>query len=222
MKDTQGPLQEDASHPAPHKPPMPEVLSYLTVGFNSTTRHLENEAQRTVQRPTLTVSGKLAAVFVPQSDHAPILTSHLPLLVYTASLVRRSSPAIRLVNLPKRAEARLCAALHLPHVSFVGLFEGAPNATPLIDFVTERVDPVEVPWFKEAGMGTYMPVETKSLETTAPAEARNAKRIQESLDAEKEKVANSGEETEAVIAANSSPACQAAGLFPHADLSAEG
>ena len=168
------------------------------------------------------MSGELAAVFIPRSDHAPILTSHLPLLVYTASLVRRPSPAIRLVNLPKGAEARLCAALHLPHVSFVGLFKGAPNATPLIDFVTECVGPVEVPWFKEAGMGTYMPVEIKSLETTEPADARNGKRIQESLDAEKGKVTNSREETEAVIAANSSPACQAAGLCPHADLSAEG
>lgn len=174
--------QEDTAPPALQKPPMPDVLSHLTVGFNSTSRQLEKEAQRSDQGDVLTVSRNLAAIFVPRSDQAAILTSQLPLLVHTASLARSASPAIRLINLSKGAESRLCAALHLPRVSFVGLFEDAPNATPLIDFVRERVAPIEVPWLKEVGLGVYIPVEIKALKTTAPAEFKAAKRRQEHSD----------------------------------------
>ena len=177
--------QGDTAPPALQKPPIPEILSHLTVGFNSTNRQLEKEAQRSNQGDVLTVSRRLAAIFVPRSDQAPILSSHLPLLVHTASLARSASPATRLVNLPKGAEARLCAAAHLPRVSFVGLFEDAPNATPLVDFVRERVAPIDVPWLKEVGTGIYIPVDIKALETTAPAESKAAKRRQEHSDVER-------------------------------------
>lgn len=170
------------AHPAPQNPPMPEVSSHLIVGFNSTNRQLEKEAQRSNHGIVLR---RLAAIFVPRSDQAPILTSHLPLLVHSASLVRSASPAIRLVNLSKGAEARLCAAVHLPRVSFVGLLEDAPNATALIDFVRDRVAPIEIPWLEEVGMGVYMPVEIKTLETTAPAGSKATKRRQEHSDVEK-------------------------------------
>ncbi|KAI4135135.1 MAG: hypothetical protein LQ347_000923 [Umbilicaria vellea] len=171
--------------PALQKPPMPEVASHLTIGFNSTNRQLEEEAQRPDQGDVLIVSRRLAAVFVPRSDQASILASHVPLLVHRASLARPALPATRLVNLSKGAEARLCAALHLPRVTFVGLFEDAPNATPLIDFVRERVAPIEVPWLKAVSLGLYMPVEIKAIETTAPAELMPAKRRQERSDVEK-------------------------------------
>lgn len=161
---------------------MPEVASHLTVGFNSTNRQLEEEAQRFDQGDVSIVSRRLAAVFVPRSDQAPILASHVPLLVHRASLATPASPATRLVNLSKGAEARLCAALHLPRVSFVGLFEDAPNATALIDLVRERVAPIEVPWLKAVSLGLYMPVEIKAIETTTPAELMTAKRKQERSD----------------------------------------
>ena len=178
-KNTNEAQHGDTDLPALQEPPMPEVFSYLTIGFNSTNRQLELEAQCSNQGNILSVSRRLAAIFAPRSDQAPILSSHLPLLVHTASLARSSSPAIRLVNLSKGAEARLCAAVHLPRVSFVGLFEDASNATPLINFVRERVTPIEVPWLKEVRMGVYMPVEIMALETTTPAESKAAKRRQE-------------------------------------------
>lgn len=164
---------------------MPEVASHLTVGFNSTNHQLEEEAKHPDQGDVLIVSRRLAAVFVPRSDQAPILASHVPLLVHAASLARPASPPIRLVNLSKGAEARLCAALHLPRVSLVGLFEGAPNATPLIEFVRGRVAPIEVSWLKEVSLGLYMPVEIKAFETTAPAESMTAKRKWEPSDVER-------------------------------------
>jgi len=173
---------------APERSGMPEILSHLTIGFNSCTRHLEamaqacnpiaiaargsaldNEstgkkhlAQDTPSNNSSAVPKPLAVVFVPRSDQPSIMNSHLPTLVATASLVVPAAPAIRLVNLPKGAEKRLCTALRLTRITFIGLLEGAPNAAPLIDFVREHISAVEVPWVEEAVIGTFHPVNVKA------------------------------------------------------------
>ena len=178
-------------------PPDLELLNYLTIGFNSTTRHLEALAQscipsnRKPAAPGLDIEAKearevskadlhtstlkpLDAVFVPRSDQPSIMHSHLPMLVQAASMAPLSSPHIKLVVLPKGAEAKLSSALGIPRVGLIGLMEGAPAASPLIEFVKQHVPEVEVPWLVEAEAGVYLPVQINIIHTTAPLITRQA------------------------------------------------
>ena len=40
----------------------------------------------------------------------------------------------------------------------VGLVDGAPNASSLIELVRQRVSELEVPWLQEAAKATYLAV----------------------------------------------------------------
>lgn len=86
----------------------PPLASSITIGFNPTTEHLENEIQ-----------GKpckhLKAIFVARGDTSSTqLYAHFPLM--TSML-----PHVRLVSLAKGAEARLCETLQLKRVGVIGL-----------------------------------------------------------------------------------------------------
>ena len=162
-----------------------EFKKYI-VGYNSTTRHLESLAMRSLARtkdPNLTgedispdnvcksTSVKpLAAIFVPRSDQPAILHSHLPLLAQTASAPFSESPTTSVVTLPKGAEKRLSSALSIPSVGLVGIFESAPDADLLIAFIRSQVPMVEVPWVREAVKGKYFPVEIKAVHPSASIE----------------------------------------------------
>ncbi|KAI9815551.1 MAG: hypothetical protein M1827_002685 [Pycnora praestabilis] len=178
------------SSPSSAAPPPPEIASQVTIGFNTTTRYLETLARQSVPKtlprhlqPLKTSTSiddgeisntpmeqlkLLAAVFLPRGAQPPILHSHLPLLTATASLSNPSSPKIRLVTLPKNAEARLAATLSLPRVGLLGLMKDASHAEPLIEYVQQNVGAVEVPWLEEVTAGEYLPVKINALETTAP------------------------------------------------------
>ena len=114
----------------------------------------------------------LLAVFVPRFDQPSTMHSHLPLLITTASLATPSQHTIRLVSLPKGAEARLCGALQLPRVGLVGLMRDAPNAAPLVDFILENVPSVEIPWLEHARGGQYLPVQIRATQTSDPEKTK--------------------------------------------------
>lgn len=179
-----------------------ELLDYLTVGFNSTNRHLEALAQSSTPTNYMATPGlaseineartahsndvqtsptikSLVAVFVPRSDQPSIMHSHLPRLSKAASLAPSSSQDIKLVSLPKGAETKLSAALRIPRVGIIGLMDGAPAASPLIDFVRKRVPEVEIPWLADAEAGVYLPVEINVIHTTAPIVAKKASTTRE-------------------------------------------
>ena len=161
----------------------PEVLNYLTIGFNATTRSLEALAQHTCPKtpPSATSSldteahklckvqsaeiqdslthKPLIAVFVPRSDQPSIMYSHLPMLVNAASLPSSLSSNIKLVALLKGAESKLSAALGVPRVGIIGLIEGAPASSLLVEFIRQHVRQIEAPWFTEAESGVCLPVE---------------------------------------------------------------
>ena len=166
----------------------PEIQDHLTIGFNTTTRFLEFLAQK--NRPD---SGKdedlnavvpiknpiqpsfdtariepLAAVFALRSGQPPVLYSHLPLLVRAANLAVPSSPSTRLISLPEGAEVRLRSALGIPRVGLIGLMNGAPNASSLVDFIRANVPEMEVPWLQEAIKGEYLPVKINAIQSVAP------------------------------------------------------
>jgi hypothetical protein len=109
-----------------------------------------------------------SAIFVPRSSQPPILHSHLPQLVATASAANPELPATRLVQLPKGCEARLSEALRLPRVSFIGLLDGAPHSKSLVDTVREGVPVIEIPWLEEAKKSVYLPLKINAIESFVP------------------------------------------------------
>jgi ribonuclease P/MRP protein subunit POP3 len=157
-------------------PPLPDIFSHITLGFNTTVRHLESLSA--ISRPPsldkATLEGSkdaaakpvdqvtpLSAVFVCRTALPPILTSSLPLLAATASLAFPRAPPIRLVPLGKVAGDKLAQTLHQPRVGFIGLLSETSAAENLMDLVRTRVEPVDVPWLKEACSGAYLPVKVR-------------------------------------------------------------
>ncbi|KAI9791099.1 MAG: hypothetical protein M1816_004330 [Peltula sp. TS41687] len=199
--------------PPPVEPPEPPLLtSYVTIGFNSTTRHLESLSQLSkpkssghsteksashahptdsvhkdgtssdilsdsakAQEETTTPTHHIAAVFVPRSSQPSVLHAHLPLLTYTASMAHPSLPPTRLVTLPKGSEVKLCDALALPRISFIGIMEQAPHASPLIEYVRQHVRAIDVPWLRPVARGEYLPVHINAIQTTAPVVSKAKK-----------------------------------------------
>jgi ribonuclease P/MRP protein subunit POP3 len=169
-------------------PPPPAIHQHVTIGLNSTTRHLESflhqqishktstkevqAAENSVpedERPETTVRSQeedkvgpeetpkhLAAIFMTEAaiNHLPY--SHLPTLTALASASHPSSPKIRLVQLRSVAEAAICKALGLPRAGVIGILTDAPGAGPLLEYVREVVDAVDVPWTREVAAGRWM------------------------------------------------------------------
>ncbi|TVY33014.1 hypothetical protein LSUB1_G007330 [Lachnellula subtilissima] len=176
-------------------PPVPDISSFVVVGLNSIVRHLESSSKASkpeqardyvievtkadelteAKIPETTNSDAkpqpsthLSAIFVPGSSQPSILNAHLPQLIATASKENQDLPATRLVQLPKDCDARLCEALGLSRVSFIGLLEGAPHSKALVELVRKSVLEIEVPWIQEAKKGKYLPVNINATETLAP------------------------------------------------------
>jgi ribonuclease P/MRP protein subunit POP3 len=119
------------------------------------------------------VDAHFSAIFVLGTSQPPILRSHLPQLIATASLAHPNSPAIRLILLPNGSEARLCAALALPRVSFIGLLEGAPYSKAFTDLFRDIVPAIEVPWLQEMNVSKYRPVKINAINTFCPESKKN-------------------------------------------------
>lgn len=169
----------------------PKVLEFVTVGFNTTTRHLEDLAQKCTGNtaPESTSPGPvmehraqvdshsiiqkpLVAIFVPRAEQPKILHSHLPVLIQAASLGSSALPPIRLVPLASGAEARLIKALGIPRVGLVGLMDNAPAASQLIQLVRTQVPVVEIPWLQESISGVFLPTTINTIHTTTSAESK--------------------------------------------------
>ncbi|MCJ1342090.1 hypothetical protein MMC31_000270 [Peltigera leucophlebia] len=165
------------------KIPYPEVLDFVTIGHNMTTRHLEALAQKSEQTlihsQTTPDSGSgiasfgpdlrkpLVAVFVSCAEQPPIMHSHLPYLVKAASLSSPSLPSICLITLPSGAETQLSRALRIRRVDLVGLLYDSPTASDLIDFLRAQAPAVEIPWLQDSITGVYFPTTIKPVHTTS-------------------------------------------------------
>jgi ribonuclease P/MRP protein subunit POP3 len=173
--------QEQDSDPKPtnsdEKPPMPAILSFVTIGFNSMSRSLEALSQlskpaklQRVESDALPskeeVSARIAAVFICRSVLPDLLIASIPLMVATASLSQPQASPIRLVQLSANAEKQLAEALYQPRVGFVGLQVDAPNAHVLLAIARAAVSPVLVPWLDGSQSPRYLPAQIDSLETS--------------------------------------------------------
>lgn len=155
----------------------PKILEYLTVGLNTTSRHLETEAA--LSKPgALTTEDKeskaeqatgnrLAVVFLPK-PRDNLVYSHLPLLCYTSSANEKDKvQQTRLVLLDPSSERILAASMGLPRAGVIGVFDNAPGAGPLLEYVRQNVDPVEIPWLEKALSGQWMGM---NVETHIPGQ----------------------------------------------------
>lgn len=174
------------------KPVHPELQNFVTIGFNSTTRHLEILAQSSIpsslsnEKPSagfnegilisepLLSSCKLSnlrrplvAVFATNREQSPFIYTHLPALIKMASQALSPLPAIRLVTLPSGAEACLCKALNLPRISLIGLLKGAPGASELMDLISVKVPAVVIPWLEIAEAGQFSPTKVEVVHTSS-------------------------------------------------------
>ena len=122
----------------------------------------ENAGESTTHHP---VDGHFSAIFVTRSSQPTILHAHLPQLVATASLAYPESSVTRLVQLPKGSDARVCEALGLPRVSFIGVLEGAPNSKSLVEVIRDFVPEIDIPWLQETKALKYLPVNINVIET---------------------------------------------------------
>ncbi|CAD6444907.1 9c8925b4-2850-48a5-b9be-cb44fb5fa038 [Sclerotinia trifoliorum] len=110
-----------------------------------------------------------SAIFVTRSDQPPILNSHLPQIIATASKAHPTKPSTRLVQVPKGSETRIAAALGLPRVSFLGILDDAPNSKALIDLIRDCVEEIQIPWLDEAKKAEYLETKINSIQTSIGA-----------------------------------------------------
>ncbi|KFZ05498.1 hypothetical protein V501_08285 [Pseudogymnoascus sp. VKM F-4519 (FW-2642)] len=162
------PAQDEASVPPP------ELISHILVGLNSITRHLESQSRKACP-PSLGVpipssdrpanSQRHLTVVVTTWPSVPtILTSHLHKLVQTSSLLHPNLPPTRFVTLPRSSEKRLCSALGVPRAGFIGIFDGAPSATAVIDFCLANVPELEVDGWLKTDKSAFMPLKINTIE----------------------------------------------------------
>lgn len=163
------PAQDEASVPPP------ELSSHILVGLNSITRHLESQSRKACPAslgtpiPSSDVPANpqrhLAVVVTTWPSVTPILTSHLHKLLQTSSLLHPNLPPTRLVVLPRISEKRLCNALGVPRAGLIGVFDGAPSATAVIDFCLANVPEMEVGEWLKADKSAFMPLKINTIET---------------------------------------------------------
>ena len=106
-----------------------------------------------------------SVVFVARSGQTSSFHCHFPQMVATAAQSQPADGAVRLVGFSKACEDRLSAALGIPRVSSIGLREDAPLAKGLVDFVRERVPPIEVAWLKEAQSAKFLETKIDAVPT---------------------------------------------------------
>ncbi|KAB8289855.1 hypothetical protein EYC80_010487 [Monilinia laxa] len=152
-------------------PPPPEMSPYIITGLNSIHRTLERSIKKAPENsqaldiPT-PQTPHFSTIFFSRSTTPPILTSHLPQLIATASKAHPSKPLTKIVPLPQGSETRIAAALHLPRVSFLGILDDAPNSKALLDVIRDCVGTIEIPWLDEVKRGEYLEARIRVIQTT--------------------------------------------------------
>ncbi|KIW45680.1 uncharacterized protein PV06_04051 [Exophiala oligosperma] len=161
---------------------MPDVFGHLTIGFNSTIRRLEALASHRQPPSPLPKSdvkrsrdppAALSAVFVCRENLPDMLTSSLSLQVTTSA--PRSTRA-RLIPVSPQSGAKIARALHQPRVGLLGVEKDAPGSKALLNWVSDNVELVEIPWLEKVSSSTYFPVSVKTHEITTDPKSKARKR----------------------------------------------
>lgn len=159
----------------------PEIQKYLTVGFNSTVRHLQSLSQaqtlpQTVKDELHTDNSQsLHTILVCTSTLPDVMTAPLPLLVASASLSLPEDAAVRLLPISQSSSMKISEALKQPRVSVLGLLGGHATMNNIQRLVAEEVGVIDVPWLCEAANNRYRPLKVHTAEITV-GEDKNKKR----------------------------------------------
>lgn len=116
-------------------------------------------------------------IFVARAGQSSAFHAHFPQMVALAAAAAAAADnndeAVRLVGLSAKAcEDRLSAALGIPRASSIALRGGGPppQAKGLVDFVRERVAPVEAEWLREErGGGKFLETRIAAVPTRVGA-----------------------------------------------------
>ncbi|CAH2353199.1 hypothetical protein CLIB1423_09S05006 [[Candida] railenensis] len=165
------------------KPEAPEISKHLTIGFNSTVKALERQAQGT--RDKLAGNNNVPKeenieeddnvyikyVFITKFEISPkVLLEPFPVLTRVAS--RNREDQVKLVQLPRGSSKRLSEVLNVSNVTIVGLSNEFTEASGIYDLINSKVKDVEVPWIEkmlEDGFkADFSKPVLKVLSTTAP------------------------------------------------------
>jgi ribonuclease P/MRP protein subunit POP3 len=73
-----------------------------------------------------------------------------------------SETGTRLIPVQTSAEARLAPSLHIPRVGALAIYEGAPGAKVLEEYVREHIKPTECKWIDEAMSAEWKGLNVKS------------------------------------------------------------
>ncbi|KAJ4304386.1 RNase P and RNase MRP subunit [Collariella sp. IMI 366227] len=160
-------------------PPAPEIATHIDVGLSRISRTLQHmPGKNDVKAPssdTVSASQDASAfehsrkpysvIFVARSGQSSAFHSHFPEMVALAAQGQSSDEAVRLVGFSKACEDRLSEALAIPRVSSIGLYQDAPQAKGLVDFVREHVAPIEVPWLAETRSGKFLETKIAAVPT---------------------------------------------------------
>jgi ribonuclease P/MRP protein subunit POP3 len=179
----------DDTHDGPPLPP--EIQKHVVVGLNSILRHLQSlsQASKSKQRDAhaetiletpehapepgnkdpndLAKPQPFAAIFAlsPTPANPTVLTTHLPTLVHTSSLLYSSLPPTRLIPLSQVQALQLKTILSLARTSHMGILDSAPGAEALIAVIRENVPVVEARWMDEVKKGVYLETRINAIET---------------------------------------------------------
>lgn len=158
----------------------PSIQKEITVGFNSTVKALEDQAQwgrksRIKSEKSSPPPEYIQYVFVTKFDISlALLVSPFPVLSYTASW--SEGKRVKLVQLPKGSMAKLSSALKLENVGILGIRANLSLASHLYELVDSNVLDVEVPWLEGYLTGKssshFAPPLAKVLATSAPVQAK--------------------------------------------------
>ncbi|KAJ2488567.1 RNase P and RNase MRP subunit [Coemansia sp. RSA 2050] len=149
-----------------------DLLAYIVLGINGTTRMLEKQARSGLLVPE---SERIALVVVCKGDVDPQMVAHFPGLAHTAHAATNSSNhestkpgdgGLRLVGVGKGAEQKLANAVCQQRVSVIGIKAGAPLLDEVVLKARVGVAPPVVPWIGTAV--AFHPMQVHELHTTAP------------------------------------------------------
>ncbi|KAL2134737.1 hypothetical protein VTI74DRAFT_10979 [Chaetomium olivicolor] len=159
-------------------PPAPELAAHVDIGLSRISRRLQvmsgkddarfssSDASSRPQDAAYDTQFKpYSVIFVARSGQSSAFHCHFPQMVALAAQSQSADKAVRLVGLSKACEDRLSQALGIPRVSSIALYENTPQAKGLIDFVRERVAPIEVPWLAEARSAKFLETKIAAIPT---------------------------------------------------------
>jgi ribonuclease P/MRP protein subunit POP3 len=184
-------------------PALPAALSHLLIGLNAVTKRLDAQIRslrKTVSLnpdPTSESVTPIKVIVVCRADVDPqILIDHLPHEVAAFNSSKPDDP-IKLIPLPKGAEATLAKAVGLRRVAVIAMDVRVKFSCPALAImrriqinmpglaaftsILESVPTVTAPWLTSLAASAapveLIPTHVKQLRTTAPKDMKMAKRL---------------------------------------------